>query len=160
MTEERMDWDSEISKDGEDMVLLPAETIVEFAVVEFEKSRSKAGDPMAKLILSLDNGDDDTGFGRAREQLVLKASCEWKLCQFFTAIGQRQHGEVLKPKWNEVKGATGYGIVGIDTFKSDKGDTIKKNIIAKFLEPGDGKKQFEDQQAAEPKAEHENLNLG
>jgi hypothetical protein len=73
-----------------------------------------------------------------------------KLCQFFTAIGQRKHGDRLKPRWNEVKGAEGFAVVGVRSFKGDKGDDIEVNEIKEFLTPEEGKARFN---AAESKTE-------
>lgn len=154
----KMDWDSPIENDGEGFELLPEGTIVEFQVIVFEKARSSKGDPMAKLQLSLFDGDV---FGRAYENLVLNQACEWKLCQFFTAIGQRKHGETLVPKWNKVETATGYAEVGVEKYKKDngRGAEVEKNFIKRFLEPEAGEKMFKEASSeggsTEPEADDE-----
>jgi len=159
-----MDWDSEIKNDGSDFELIPDNTVCNFQVTEFEKARTSKGDPMAKLKLSLLHGDT---FGRTTENLVLNEACEWKLCQFFIAIGQRKTGETLKPDWSKVKGAEGHCVVKVRGYQKDgRGEEKFTNDVATFLEPEEGLKRYEaDMKSDAAKedaapAEDDNLNLG
>lgn len=65
---------------------------------------------------------------------MLHTSCEWKLCEFFTAIGQRKHGEKLMPRWNEVPGAQGRCRVSVETFRRKDGSEGQANRVKAFLE--------------------------
>ena len=56
--------------------------------------------------------------------------------QFFTAIGQRKHGEKCRMNWSAVVGATGRCKIGIHEYTSTKtGEVLKSNEIKKFYEP-------------------------
>ena len=58
------------------------------------------------------------------------------LCAFFTAIGQRKHGEKRRMNWSAVVGATGRCKIGIHEYTSTKtGEVLKSNEIKKFYEP-------------------------
>ena len=154
-----MDWDSEIKNDGQEFKLFPAGSVIEFEVTTFDKARTKNNDPMAKIKLSCEREGE---FTLVHDQLVLMASCEWKLCQFFTAIGQRKHGETLKPKWNKVQGSTGYAVLGVREYTKD-GKLYQVNEVDKYLEPDEGKKRYAaDRPEQDPPAgdeEEDNLNF-
>jgi len=162
-----MDWDSTIENEGDSFSLLSENTIVEFEVTDFEKARTKKKDPMAKLSLSLFDGDL---FGRCYDNLVLIEAAEWKLCEFFTAIGQRQSGETLKPKWNKVQESKGFAVVGVREYVTDNGRGEKKqaNEIKKYLNPEEGQKRYDEQVAKQAENEtgtekpdpDDNLDLG
>lgn len=99
-----MGWDSGISaKAGEYQV--PPIGEYTFYVANFERSFSKAGNPMAVLTLALNV--DGKAYER-RDYLVLSEAMEWKLAQFFECIGLKKKGEALaKMPWDKVPGAQG-----------------------------------------------------
>lgn len=140
MTEEKaLDWDAEIENDGEakEFYVFPDGSEVDFEVDTLTKDRSEKLDcPMAKLKLILSDGEHENS---AFDNLILHTKAEWKLCQFFLAIGQRQHGEKLKPDWEAVEGSTGRCKVGIRTYKkkNDKGELVEReaNEVIRYLEP-------------------------
>ena len=146
-----MDWDTPIQNDGEEFHIFPKGTVIEFEVTGFDKARTKNNDPMAKLKLSCEAGG---AFGLVSDVLVLMSSCEWKLCQFFTCIGQRKTGEVLTPKWNKVEGSKGFAVLGIRTYEKD-GKEYEVNEVEKYLEPEEGAKKY----AAQDKQEEKEDNL-
>ena len=93
-----------------EFVLLP-EGKYDFEVTGFERQRYTPGAnsrmpacPMALLKLRVSS---ELGTATVEERLYLHSSAEWKLCQFFTAIGQRSRGERLVPNWRAVLGAKG-----------------------------------------------------
>lgn len=137
-----MDWDTEIANDGEGRTLFPDGTECQFEIIEMEKARTKASSklancPMAKLKLKCTNPEHGTT--TVNECLVLHSTMEWKLCQFFTCIGQRQHGEQLRPRWSDVLGSKGrvkllveeYSTVNTQGKKEDR----QSNKVDKWLEP-------------------------
>jgi hypothetical protein len=72
------------------------------------------------------------------QNLFLHSITEGILCAFFTAIGQRKHGERLKMDWSKVRGARGECEVGIKEWISNKdGRTYQGNEIKKWLEPAE-----------------------
>lgn len=131
--DERLDWNSEASKESEGFKVLPEGTEVNFTVVEFKKATSKNGANMAKLELKCET--DDGLSATLREYLVLLRSCEWKINQFFTCVGLRKHGERSVPKWNEVLGSKGRAKLGVEKWESRDGKIYDVNIIKSFLEP-------------------------
>ena len=131
--EHALDWDDSIEHEGEDFVLLPAGEGT-FEVMELEKGRCKyeGGCNMATLRLAVTT---PAGTASMKENLILHSKLEWKLCQFFTCIGQRKHGEMLTPKWNQVVGAKGRCKIKIENWINDKGEKKQSNKIDKFLDP-------------------------
>ena len=73
--------------------------------------------------------------------LFLHRKCEGLLCAFFTSIGQRKHGETLRPNWQAVVGATGRCKVGIHEWTGNDGQKRQSNEITRFLEPVAGAQQ-------------------
>ena len=128
---ERMDWYSEFGNENE-FSILPKDTEVEFTVVEFKRAKSANGNNMAKLTLRCTTKD---GYeGNVLENLVLVRTCEWKICQFFTCVGLRKHGDRGTLKWDSLLGSKGRAILGEDTYEKN-GKTYPCNVIAKYLEP-------------------------
>lgn len=127
-------WDEPIEDDGQELELLPDGTECDFTVSEMAKATSaKLGCPMAKLKLLCTAAD-----GRktvVSENLVLHTRSEWRLCQFFSAIGQRRHGEKLVPKWNQVPGAHGRCRLSVETFTKRDGGEGRSNKVDRYLLP-------------------------
>lgn len=139
MTEQRAyDWDSEIQDDGDqqgEFFVFDPESIVDFKVKAMTRTTSHGLNcPMAKLDLELSDGEHKA---RCLDNLILHSKAEWKLCQFFSAIGQRRHGEKIKPRWNEVEGASGRCKVGVRTYEKN-GEEREINEVLRYLEPEDG----------------------
>ena len=133
-----MGWDDEIVNDGEGFRLLPKGEY-DFTVDSFERKRydgeKMKACPMAELSITIHDKDGDITI---TENLFLNRKMEWKLCQFFTAIGARKHGEPLRMNWNIVKGAKGRCKVIIDTYISKKdGKERENNKISEFLDPSE-----------------------
>lgn len=130
-------WDSAIENDS-DFQLLP-EGDYNFRIVKFERGRHNGSDklpPCNKAILTIElwNGSAKTTI---EHNLFLHSKCEGLLCEFFTAIGQRKHGERLVPKWNEVIGSTGTCKVSVREWTSNRdGRTMQSNDIKRFYEKG------------------------
>ncbi len=125
-----LDWDSQIEKENE-FTLLP-EGEYPFRVVKFERSSFSGSDkmPSCKMaVLTLEVGDSNQS-AIVTERLYLHTKAEWKLSQFFLAIGQKKHGEPLVPNWNAVQGASGRCKVAVRTYNGKD-----YNNIAAFLEP-------------------------
>ena len=64
---------------------------------------------------------------------------EGLLCAFFESIGQRKHGEPLRPRWDELVGAQGMAHVGVREYTKQSGpnagQTGQANEITRFLPP-------------------------
>jgi hypothetical protein len=135
-----LDWDSEIKNDGESFSLLPDGCEADFTILEVGRARvangKYAGSPMAKIKVKATYKGESTTIN---ENLILHSKMEWKLCQFFTAIGQRKHGDPLCPRWNEVPGSFGKLKVKIEKYTVTNKDGIQEeresNKVDKWLEP-------------------------
>lgn len=131
-----MTWDDEIQNDGEGFRVLPEGeydfTVTDFTRGRFEGSAKMAACPKAELTIKIHDPDGDV---TVSENLFLNRKAEWKLCQFFTAIGHRKHGETLRMNWNAVKGAKGRCKVGVRKWTGNDGKEHENNEITAFLEP-------------------------
>ncbi len=139
---EALDWDSEISQDSE-FVLLP-EGEYTFTVTKMERGYFNGSAKMSKcnkaeltIKVSAPDGKSTT----VTHNLFLHRKCEGLLCAFFTSIGQRKHGETLRPNWQAVVGATGRCKVGIHEWTGNDGQKRQSNEITRFLEPVAGAQQ-------------------
>ena len=139
-------WDDEIENDSPEFVILP-EGDYEFVVTKFERGRHNGSEklpPCNKAILTLQIVGKE-GVALITHNLFLHSKCEGMLCAFFTAIGQRKHGEKLKMNWNNVIGSSGRLKLGIRTWKGTDGEEKTSNDVKKFYEPTENE---EPQQAA------------
>ena len=138
MAEDRaFDWNDVIENDGGEFTLLPEGTYP-FTVLSFERGEFPGSEKMpackkAVLTIRIDGGT--LGATDVTENLFLHSRAEWKLCQFFTAIGQRQHGEQLRMDWSKVPGSRGLCEVGVREYRNKDGEQKKSNQITKYLEP-------------------------
>lgn len=135
-----LNWDDQIENDGQEFVLLP-EGNYDFEVITFERGRFNGSEKIpacnqATLTLKLvaTNGQSAT----VKSNLLLHSKVEWKLCEFFTSIGQRKKGEKVSMNWNAVIGSRGRCEVTIRNWKKDDGTPMQNNEIKKFLEPIEG----------------------
>lgn len=129
-------WDDAIENDGTFEVL--PEGDYDFRVVKFERGRHPGSDklpPCNKAILTIEvsNGSKKSTI---EHHLFLHSKCEGLLCEFFTSIGQRKHGERLVPRWNEVIGSTGTCKVYVDKWTGRNGQPMESNKIRRFYEKG------------------------
>lgn len=107
-----LDWDSEIVKDSEYVLLPPG--LYQFTVEGYERAQHtpSPNNPNAKLpscpkaIISI-KIDANEGEKTLKHNLFLHSSVEGMLSAFFGAIGFKKKGEPLKMAWNQITGATG-----------------------------------------------------
>lgn len=129
------DWDTTIQNDGKTFSPLP-EGDYSFTVTGFERGNYDGGDkmppcPVAILTMDVSNGADA---GTVEDRLYLNSKSEWKICQFFTAIGQRKHGDALKPDWNKVQGSRGTLKLYLDKYKGNDGKEHENNKVKQYYE--------------------------
>lgn len=131
-------WDDEIQNDGSPFQILP-EGDYSFTVKKFERARHSGSEKIpscnkAILTLSVVNGE---AAGEVQTNLFLHSKFEWKLCQFFTSIGKRKHGEAIRMNWGAVPGAGGVCHVGIRKWTGSDGKDRESNEITEFYSPED-----------------------
>ena len=136
-----LDWDSVIS--NEDSFTLLPEGDYNFVVTDFKKERFNGSQKIpacnkAALTLKVTapNGDSTTVY----TDLILFGTLEWKIAAFFRCIGQKKHGEPLKPNWNALVGSTGRARIKIRTYTNKNGNEVQINDVDKFLDPVEGAK--------------------
>lgn len=131
-------WDDSIENDYESSFVLLPEGDYDFEVLSFERGRHGGSEKLPacnKAILTIEVGGDQAA-ARIKHNLFLHTKTEGQLCAFFTAIGQRQHGEKLTMNWNAVVGATGRCKLGVREWTNTKtGEIMKSNEIKRFYEP-------------------------
>lgn len=126
-----LDWDDAIEHDSPDFILLE-EGEYDFVVDHYERDRHPGSEklpPCKKAVIYL-NIDTPQGTATVRHNLFLHTRTEGMVCAFFTAIGQRQHGQRITMNWNAVPGARGRARIGIRDYNGKKYNEVKR-----FLEP-------------------------
>lgn len=129
-------WDDEIQNDGSPFQVLP-EGDYRFTVKKFERARHSGSEKVPacnKAILTITVFNSEAS-GEVQTNLFLHSKFEWKLCQFFVAIGQRKHGEVMRMNWGAVPGSGGVCHVGIRKWSGNDGKERESNEITEFYDP-------------------------
>lgn len=132
MRDEIFDWDDEIVEESSFTLL--DEGDYPFEVVKFDRSRfdGSAKIPPCNMAVVTFRVTGNEGSAEITERFMLCQKMEWKLSQFFLAIGQKRHGEPLRMNWNAVIGTTGCCKVYVDEYVKDDGTTGRSNKIKKF----------------------------
>lgn len=134
--EREFGWEDEIQNDGAPFKILP-EGDYTFRVKKFERARHSGSEkipPCNKAVLTVELSNAD-GSGEIQTNLFLHSKFEWKLCQFFTAIGQRKPGEAMKMNWGAVPGASGVCHVGTRKWTDNNGKERESNEVTEFYDP-------------------------
>lgn len=133
-----LDWDSEIENEGSEFIVAePGD--YDFTVTGFERGRFQGSTKMppcnqAKLTIRLQIPGSD-GVCEFKHNLFLHSKTEWKLCEFFTSIGQRKSGQRVAMNWNMAIGSKGRCKVSKRSFKNKDGKELWTNEIDKFYPP-------------------------
>ena len=138
--DKELDWDSEISYEATQIVVLP-DGVYPFTITKLERKRynGRSGGlppcPMAEVTVEATGKD---GMSRFTQRLYLHSRCEGILTSFFTSIGKRKHGEKLSMDWNQVEGSHGWAMIQRRTFTSNStGEEVTVNDVKWWLAPDD-----------------------
>ena len=126
-----LDWGDSIENDSPDYILLP-EGEYDFIVDHFDRERHNGSEklpPCWKAVIYL-RIETPQGVATVRHNLFLHTRTEGMICAFFTAIGQRQHGQRITMNWNAVPGARGRAKIGVREYNGKQYNEVKR-----FLEP-------------------------
>lgn len=99
MPDAALDWDSEVTNEQREFVLLPAGDYL-FTVQSFERARYEGSAKlppcsMAKLTITIHGGDK--GETTVTHRLYLHTKTQGLLGAFFESIGQCKRGETFRP---------------------------------------------------------------
>lgn len=78
--------------------------------------------------------ETETGPVSVQHELIMNTILEWKLSEFFRAIGQKKRGEPLRPRWNEVPGARGRARFKPRAFTKRDGSEGQANHVERFYD--------------------------
>ena len=132
-----LDWNAEITQDTQEFVILP-EGDYPFMVQGLEKQiydgpSEKIGKGCPVAVLKIVVGTDDNHTS-VQDKLYLSTNMEWKLGQFFRAIGQKTHGKSYKMDWNNVVGKQGLCRIKVEEWTGNDGKVRQSNRIERYLE--------------------------
>lgn len=120
-----MDWDSGISAEA-GQANLPPVGEYGFTVVELEKTLSKTGKKMAKVVIELDR---EAQFWKITDYLVLQENMAWKLAQFFESLGLKKKGEPLTSMpWDKVLNESGRVKIKHETYEDNENCKVDRYI--------------------------------
>jgi hypothetical protein len=140
---EAFGWGDKVDvPDSGGYVLLPEGPAV-FEIIKLEKARKPFGQfgtinvAVLTLLCSPVDGNESA---EIKTQLGLHLSLGWKIVQLATACGLRKHGDSneIDPRWwAQFVGAGGRCEIKHREYKGNKGDMLKANEIARFMDPAE-----------------------
>ena len=129
-----LDWDDEISIDGGALILLD-EGDYDFTVTAFDATGIEIAKlPECKKVTLTLCVETPEGSANTYYDMILWSSLEWKICEFFLAIGQKKHGEPFRPRWNEVVGSTGRARFKPRKYTNRNGEEKTVNDVVRFYD--------------------------
>lgn len=128
-TDRVLGWEDEIENESS-FVLLP-EGEYTFTVTNIERGYYNGGEkipacPQATVTLQI-------GTATLTERFLLHSRMEWKLSEFFGALGMKKHGERLRMQWNAVIGKSGRCKVLVRNYTKKDGTSGETNGVDHFI---------------------------
>lgn len=130
------EWDSPLEEEERQEFKDLPKGEYRFAVKSLTKRVSSGnktnGAPMASLEFFIFPKEACEGresvIGIGFDNLIRHTSTDWKVCAFFTAIGDRKHDEVVVPNWDNVPGAEGRAIFVPETYEGKISMKVEKYL--------------------------------
>jgi hypothetical protein len=125
-----LDWNSEIQNDDQFVILNPGE--YDFTITGFERGYFDGSDkiePCNKAVITI-TVNSPQGVVDVDSQLLLSTKMEWKLSQFFTAIGRKKKGEKLVMNWDNLIGLKGRVDIGNRKHNGNTYNDVKRWLPA------------------------------
>ncbi|WP_373790635.1 hypothetical protein [Jeotgalibaca porci] len=133
---EFLGWDTGFIAEESTFVLLPAGeyqftvTGMERKIYDGKSQNIPNGAPYAELSIKISG---EAGSTTIKERLYMMKKFQWKLTEFFSAIGQTPViGQPFNPNWSLVVGSQGRAKVEINNYIS-KGEERQNNQIKEFI---------------------------
>ena len=140
-----LDWDDAV-RDGTGSLLL-ADGDYNFEVVKFERGTfpgSRKIPACGKAVYYLEIRTEE-GSANIREELILYSSLEFRIADFFRALGMKKRGEEnWRPDWQGAVGRTGRCTVGTHEFTGRDGSTHKVNRVTGYYDAAPELEELED----------------
>ena len=132
---QNLNWDDEISVDGEEYILLP-EGDYNFLVTNFERGTFPGGPkiPACNKASITVQVFTENGAANVKFDLLLHRSVEWKLSAFFRCIGQKKQGEKLVMNWGTVLGSNGRAHFKPRQYTNQNGEVKEINDLDRFID--------------------------
>ena len=130
-----MGWDDVLENDGAEFVTLP-EGDYPFEITGFERGSFPGSEKMCpcdKATVTL-HIEAEQGSTNVFDDLILHKRMEWKLSQFFRAIGQKKKGERVAMNWNRIVGSRGRAHIIVNKYTDKNGQERENNKVGKYLE--------------------------
>ena len=151
-TPQELAWDATITEDSNDFE--PFEPgVYMFRVDKIEKARSKGNDKnppcnMAKVTIELSDGQRKS---RTTDYILLRQDLQWKIGQYFVALGMKKKGEPFSVNFDGSINKEGFVEVEKEPYTNREGKTRYRNRIVSYLEPQSEKvvKKMEEVAAAQ-----------
>ena len=89
--------------------------------------------PCDKATLTL-HIESEAGSTNVFDDLILHKRMEWKLSQFFRAIGQKKKGERVAMNWNRIVGSRGRVHIVVNKYTDKNGQDRENNKVGRYLE--------------------------
>ena len=145
-TPHEIGWDDEIS--NESSYILLEEGDYDFTVTAFERGRFPGSPKIpacGKATLTLEV-KTAAGAASVKYDRIMWSTLEFKLHDFFCAIGQKKRGDPLRPRWSEVVGSQGRAHFKPRTYTKKDGGEGKANDVEKFYDYNPARQQPSGQQ--------------
>jgi len=140
VTNRTLNWDSTITEDSKEFLVVP-EGDFAFQVTNFERARYEGGSKMPAcnkavitLRVRLKQADGTYKYATVMTNFFLLGSMEWKIAQFFLALGMKKRGEPLKMDFPGAVGKKGYAHFKPRTFKNNDGEDMTVSDIQRFYD--------------------------
>lgn len=127
-------WNDQIAAENGEFIILD-EGDYDFTVTAFERGRFPGSAKIracGKAVLTL-TVQTPEGEANVKYDLILWSSLEWKISEFFRAIGQKKSGEAFIPRWGEVVGSKGRAHFKPRKYMKD-GEERQVNDVSKFYD--------------------------
>ena len=130
-----LDFDGYIENDNDFIILDDGD--YPFKVVDITKSEYAGNSTKIPQGCKMVTVEMDIEGARVKETFFLLSSMEWKISQFYRALGMKKKGEKVQMKWGDTVGKTGTAQVYTDTYTGNDGKERKTNHIKKFYPADD-----------------------